>query len=93
MVLVAYEDAMCKSHSQTSLLRNMSIEIVQAYTYSRSRAGELGTRVQALALFPDQFHFSISVVSVHKHKHNYGGVGRKGPCAMMLGSVRKTEGS
>ena len=49
MVLVAYKDAMCKSHSQTSLLRNTNIEIVQACTYSHSRAGELGTRVQALA--------------------------------------------
>ena len=49
--LVAYEDAMCKSHSQASLLRNTDTEVVQAYTYSRSGAGEPGneaSNVQAL---------------------------------------------
>ena len=49
--LVAYKDAMCKPHSQASLLRNTNTEVVQAYTYSRSGAGEPGneaSNVQAL---------------------------------------------
>ena len=52
MALVAYEeDAICKSHSQASLLRNTNTEVVQAYTYSHSGVEEPGneaSNVQAL---------------------------------------------
>ena len=87
MALVAYEDAMCKSHSQASLLWNTNTEVVQAYTYSHSGVEEPGneaSNVQALvqqnSLIAVQFHFSISVVYVHKL--NYGSGGRQGRFSM-----------
>ena len=49
MALVAYEDAMCKSHSQASLLRNTNNEVVQAYSHSGvEEPGNEASNVQAL---------------------------------------------